>query len=221
MAYLIIPPAALTLFHPLIKFGAILLVISCTASEPEHWLELFNGTNLTGWRGDPTVWQSQNGYISGKAAQVSQNTYLIYDQPFSDFILEAKVLIINAGPRPDSGIQYRSFVTNETTWQVGGYQADVGSNRWGELVDEEGRGILVEPILEVQNSAKNGEWNQYRITAQGSRLEHELNGIKSVVFEDKDVNKRHLSGLIALQYHEPGANFEIRYKDIRIKLLTR
>jgi Domain of Unknown Function (DUF1080) len=197
------------------------LLTSCLPNPPaEVWIELFNGKDLTGWKGDLNVWRSENGYISGKAALVKQNTFLIHDTPYSDFVLEAKVLVINAGSFPNSGIQYRSFVIDANTWRVGGYQADVGNNYWGSLDDEANRGILVHPIAAAQQVAKYGEWNQYRITAKGTRLEHEFNGVKSVDFLDNDQTNRRLEGLIALQYHTPGENFEVRYKDIRIKGLS-
>jgi hypothetical protein len=199
----------------------LLFVTACQPTQPvaEEWINLFNGTNLTGWKGDPNVWRSENGYISGKAALVKQDTFLIHDTPYSDFVLEAKVLIINAGSFPNSGIQYRSFVTDASTWKVSGYQADVGNDYWGSLDDEANRGILVNPIPAAQQVAKYGEWNQYRITANGNRLEHEFNGVKSVDFVDDDSTNRRFEGLIALQYHSPGENFEVRYKDIRIKPL--
>ena len=44
-------------------------------------------------------------------------------------------------------------------------------------------------------------------------------GVLAGEMEDKDEARRALSGIIALQYHDPGLNFEVRYKDIRIKLL--
>ena len=197
------------------------LIVSCAIppTTSDNWIDLFNGNDLTGWKGDPSVWKSENGYISGKATRVAQNTYLVHETSFSDFVLEVKVLIINAGSAPDSGIQYRSSVTDAATWRVAGYQADIGIDRWGELVDEEGRGVLQGPIPQVQQVAKYGEWNQYRITAVGTKLEHELNGIKAVSYNDKDQKNHHLDGIIAFQYREPGENYEIRFKDIRIRTL--
>jgi hypothetical protein len=94
-------------------------------------------------------------------------------------------------------------------------------DRWGELVDEEGRGILQGPIPQAQQVAKYNEWNQYRITAVGSKLEHELNGVKSVSYDDNDQKNRHSEGIVAFQYREPGENYEIRFKDVRIRELNR
>ena len=47
-----------------------------------------------------------------------------------------------------------------------------------------------------------------------------LNGVVSVDFDDTDEKKRASEGVIALQYHAPG-NFEIRFKDIRIKPIKK
>ena len=54
----------------------MIVLVSCQSNPPsEDWINLFNGTDLTGWKGDPNVWRSKNGYISGKAALVKQNTF--------------------------------------------------------------------------------------------------------------------------------------------------
>ena len=63
------------------------------------------------------------------------------------------------------------------------------------------------------------EWNKNIVTADGSKLKQEINGVVSGEMDDKDEKKRALSGILALQYHDPGLNFEVRYKNIRIKIL--
>ena len=211
--------------HLLLLFGKgvfLSLLLACHRADPiaDGWRSLFNGTDLTGWTGDPTVWRVENGSISGKSAYVLDNTFLIFEQLFSDFVLEAKVMLVEAGRFPNSGIQYRSNRIDSSTWKLSGYQEDVGTNYWGSLFEEAGRGLLVNPNPEVQQVIKSGEWHQYRITVRGSRLEHELDGFKTVDFVDFDQEKRRLTGVIGLQYHAPGEGFEVRYKDIRIKPLN-
>jgi Domain of Unknown Function (DUF1080) len=107
--------------------------ISCRLNPPPSaaWTELFNGRDLNGWDGDPKIWRVKDGNISGQAAQIPQNTFLIYKSSFDDFILEAKVMLVRSGSFPNSGIQYRSTVLDEQTWRVAGYQADVGDGYWG------------------------------------------------------------------------------------------
>ena len=64
----------------------------------------------------------------------------------------------------------------------------------------------------------NDEWNNYRITASGTKLKQELNGTVTIELDDKNPAKSAKEGVIALQYHSPGG-FEVRFRNIRIKLL--
>ena len=78
---------------------------------------------------------------------------------------------------------------------------------------------LVEPKEEAQKAIKD-DWNQYVITAKGSKVKQEINGVVTADYDDKDEKARRMEGVIAFQYHAPGEDFEIRFKDIRIKLLS-
>lgn len=187
------------------------------APDADGWISLFNGKDLTGWSGDPTIWRVVDGYIQGKVDKIGYNTFLVYAHPFSDFVLEAKFILPKGG---NSGIQYRSKVTDPAKWVVGGYQADIGGGYWGILYEERGRGILVKPIKEVEKTIKFDDWNTFQITAEGSKLKQVVNGMTTVDLDDADEKKRSLEGILALQYHAPG-NFEIRFKDIRIKPLKK
>ncbi len=196
-----------------------LLLLGNCGDNAATWLPLFNGTDLTGWSGDPAVWRVTDGYISGKSAAQARNTHLIYAGEFSDFELEANVMILNAGSFPNSGIYYRAHVTDAATWQISGYQSDVGSNYWGSLYDDT-RGELVAPIPAALAAARDGDWNHYRIVAHGTSLRHEINGVTAVDFIDTDPQQR-CAGVLALQYHQPGEGFEIRFAEIQIRDTSR
>jgi hypothetical protein len=149
---------------------------------------------------------------------VNGNTFLICPHAFDDFVLEAKWMLIEAGKFPNSGIQYRSEVRDPKTWRVAGYQADIGKGYHGALYEEGGkRGLIIKPRKEAVQTVKADDWNQYQITAQGTKVKHVLNGVEVGEFDDQDEKAKRLSGIVALQYHAPGENFEIRFKDIRIK----
>lgn len=199
--------------------AASLLLLCHCGDNAATWMPLFNGTDLTGWSGDPAVWRVDNGYISGKSNALARNTHLIYANEFSDFELEANVMILNAGSFPNSGIYYRAQITDAATWQIQGYQSDVGNNYWGSLY-EDIRGELVAPIPAALAAARDGDWNHYRIVAQGNSLRHEINGVTAVDFVDTDPQQRR-AGVLALQYHQPGEGFEIRYADIQIRDTSR
>lgn len=188
--------------------------------DAEGWVSLFNGQDLTGWDGDPTVWRVEDGCISGKAEKVDHNTFLIFERPFTNFVLRAKVMLVKGKGFTNSGIQYRSRVFDAAKWIAGGYQADMGDGWWGACYEERGRGVLWKPSPEAAKAAKPlDQWNDYEITAEGHKIKQSLNGVASGELEDQDQAKRADSGVIALQYHAPGAGFEARFKDIQIKLL--
>ncbi len=187
--------------------------------DPQGWISLFNGKDLAGWEGNPNIWRVEDGQILGKAPSVKGNTFLIYAHPFADFILEADVKLVKIGKFPNSGIQYRSRVIDPKNWVVGGYQADIGDGWWGALYEERGRGVLKKPPAGFAKNIKDGDWNHFVITAKGTKLTQSINGVVSVEFDDADEAKRSMQGIVALQYHAPGDNFEIRAKNIRIKIL--
>jgi hypothetical protein len=186
------------------------------APDADGWITLFNGKDLTGWEGDTNIWRVKDGYIQGMIDKIGYNTFLVYAHPFSDFILEAKFILPKSG---NSGIQYRSTVMDPKKWVVGGYQADIGAGWFGALYEERGRGVLIKADPEVAKLVKADDWNQYVIEAQGSKLKHTVNGKVSCEIDDKH-EKAKAEGIIALQYHAPGA-FEIKFKDIRIKPLKK
>ena len=49
-------------------------------------------------------------------------------------------------------------------------------------------------------------------------MTQEINGVVAIEFDDKNADKAAKGGIIALQYHAPGG-FEVRFKNIRVKLL--
>ncbi len=191
-----------------------------TLPQPDAagWISLFDGKTLKGWYGDPKIWRAENGYISGKAAKADHNTFLIYNHPFANFELTCKCMLIKGKGFTNSGIQYRSKVLDPKEWIVGGYQADMGQGYWGTLYEERGRGGLGKK-LEGARDPKEGAWSDYRIVANGNHLEHYLNGAKAMDFVDMDAAKAAKAGIIALQYHAPGLDFEVRFKDMRIRIL--
>jgi hypothetical protein len=198
---------------------AVLAQAELAKPNADGWIALFNGKDLTGWSGNREVWRVENGYISGKAEKVDGNTFLVHGHKFSNFVLEAKFMLVKKGSFPNSGIQYRSVLADPKKFVVTGYQADIGDGWWGILYDEGGRGILTKPNPDVGKAIKEGDWNQYVITADGTRVKHQINGVVAATFDDTDEKKRPTEGIIAFQYHAPGEGFEIRFKDVRIRRL--
>ncbi|MDB6173459.1 MAG: hypothetical protein JWL59_2770 [Chthoniobacteraceae bacterium] len=115
---------------------------------------LFDGKELTGWKGQPEFWSVQDGAITGKTTKdvpVKENTFLIWQGGnVSDFELTLKYKIVDENGEGkgfgNSGIQYRSKVVKPEYSVVAGYQADfeVGKTYSGILYEEKGRGILAQ-----------------------------------------------------------------------------
>ena len=112
---------------------------------------LFNGQDLTGWKGQSEFWSVKDGTITGhttKEGPVKENTFLIWDGEVGDFELHFKYRIVDANGEAEgfgnSGVQYRSRIVKPEYSVVAGYQADfeVGKTYSGILYEEKGRGIL-------------------------------------------------------------------------------
>ena len=154
----------------------ILLVLAASATFAHAAeKELFNGKDLTGWKGQPEFWSVKDGAITGHTTAeqpVKENTFLIWDGEAGDFELHFKYKIVDENGKADgfgnSGVQYRSKVVKPEYSVVSGYQADfeVGKTYSGILYEEKGRGILAQRGQKV--TITEGEKpNKPKITVTG------------------------------------------------------
>ncbi len=200
--------------------------------------EIFNGKDLSGWKGNTEVWSVEDGAITGKTVAekpLKFNTFLIWDDgSVGDFELKLDYKIIGG----NSGIQYRSKILKEKDFVVGGYQADIDTTMKfaGINYEEKGRGILAgrgqrvtidksgDKKTEVYGDAKelgekihSDDWNSYRVVAEGNKLSHYINGqlMSEVIDDQKD--KAAAEGVLAFQIHT-GPPMVIQFKNVRIKM---
>ena len=197
---------------------AILLLL---AASEDGFIPLFNGKNLDGWGGDPALWSVKDGVIVGTTDghPIQQNTFLIYQRPYADFILKADVRLRNG----NSGIQFRSTAVPGPGWVVTGYQADFSEagdrSAWGNFYEEKGRGRGVMKTPDEgwrigQKLVRKGGWNSYEILAQGHRIQIKLNGVVTIDTTDDKAP----SGVIAIQLHM-GEPMRVECRNIRLKPL--
>lgn len=185
-------------------------------ATPENQATLFNGRDLTGWRGDPQIWSVRNGEIVGHTSgKRVHNQHLISDLTVEDFRLTLEVRI--SGKGANSGIQFRSRA--KSNGSAAGYQADVGPTFWGKLIEDQGRGWLWKKSGEQH--VRPDDWNHYEIVANGSHIRTFLNGQPCADFEDSDGARR---GIIALQLHtfrkdDNGGPAEVRYRNLKLEVL--
>jgi Domain of Unknown Function (DUF1080) len=216
---------------------ALLALASTALAEDKN---LFNGKDLTGWKG-LDFWSVEDGCITGRTTKekpTKGNTFLVYKDEVADFELTFKYKIVGG----NSGVQYRSKLTDEKAFVVAGYQADfeAGKTYSGILYEEKGRGILAQrgqktvikegaaptkPKIEVagevgksaeiQAKIKADDWNDYRIVAQGGHLQHFINGVQTIDVTDETALGAK-KGILALQLHA-GPAMVVQFKDLVLK----
>jgi putative membrane-bound dehydrogenase-like protein len=174
----------------------------------ENVARFFDGTTLTGWKGDPALWSVEDGVIVGRSKGLARNEFLVSEFELGDFRL---VLDVQLDPDAgNSGVQVRSRSVGDA--DVAGYQADIGAGYWGTLYDEHGRGTLVGG--DHAALVKPGAWNRYEIVVSGETVQLALNGVQTARFVDP---KPTLRGVTALQLHSGGA-FTLRVRIVSLEL---
>lgn len=204
------------------------LPTSVRADEPKFKI-LFNGKDLSGWKGLDAYWTVRDGAIVGQTTDdnpVKANTFLIWQGgEVSDF--EFRCLVRFEGN--NSGVQYRSELVDEPQLALAGYQADLHPrpDYMGMMYGEKtGRGIIAQggQRIKVGADAKTeitaqlrplgelptDQWNELRIIAVGDRMVHQINGITTVDATDQHPDAK-AKGLLGLQLHRgPAMKAEFR-----------
>lgn len=197
---------------------ALLLASVATAQTP-----LTDGKTFDGWEGDTTQqWRIEDGAFTSGALDKKQarNDYLATKKVFGDFELTLKWKLQGTEGFVNGGVHFRSKRVPKGT-EVSGFQADLGAGYDGALYDHLRRSKVIQrPSKEVLEKARKpvGEWNDYRIRAEGSRIQIWLNGVQTVDYTETDPSVE-TTGIIAVQIHG-NSNAIVSYKDIAITELT-
>ena len=224
---------------PTAGFFLFLIAYFPGLANAEEFQSLFNGQDLAGWQGDPTIWSVEEGAITGQTTAdhpLEQNTFLVWTGgQVDDFELRLEYRLQGG----NSGIQYRSRVLDQQKHIVGGYQADMeaGPKYTGILYEERGRGILAKrgerttidaqgkrqvekfgDAAELQKVIHPHDWNHYVVIAKGPRLRHFINGQLMSETIDQDKKARAASGVLALQIHK-GPPMKVQFRNIRLRRL--
>lgn len=146
------------------------------------WRLLFDGQSLSAWRGYkrdslPGGWQA----VDGALTRVAPAGDIVTREQFKNFELSLEWKV---GPRGNSGVFYRAIEgDSEIYWTApemqvlddAGHPEEWRSRSAGALYD-----MYPAPAGVVKPA---GEWNHARIVANGSHIEHWLNGRKVVECE--------------------------------------
>ena len=189
------------------------------AQAPQKPVALFDGRSFAGWEGDiKGTWRIQDGAIVGgsQTAQVPRNEFLTTTRSFGDFVLRVRFRLVGTEGFINGGVQFRSRRLEKPAHEMTGYQADLGDQYWGSLYDESRRNkTLVAPDAKlIGEILKRGDWNDYEIRAEGSRIRLSINGRQTIDYTETDPAIPR-EGLIGLQIHG-GGKAEAWYRDITI-----
>ncbi len=197
----------------------VLLTSAASAQTP-----LSDGKTFTGWEGDTTAqWRIEDGAFTAGSLEKKQpyNDYLATTKEFGDFELTLKWKLEGTEGFVNGGVQFRTKRIAPPSHEVIGFQADLGMGYDGALYDNMRRKtILARPTKEVLEKARKpvGEWNDYRIRAEGSHIQIWLNGVQTVDYTETDPAIA-TTGIIATQLHG-NSNAIVRYKDFVITELN-
>lgn len=196
--------------------------ISSSKLNAADEVPLFDGKGFAGWEGDiDSVWRIEDGALTAGSLEKKQekNNFLATTEEFGDFDLTLQWKLEGKGGFINGGVQFRSQrIPNHH--EMIGYQADLGNGFDGALYDESRRKkVLARPDEATLAKAIRplGEWNDYRVLAEGRRIRLWLNGVLTVDYTETE-DYIALAGHIALQIHGNGNCF-VQYRNLKIKKL--
>jgi len=197
-------------------FLALFLALTVHAAP----VSLFDGKTLAGWEGDTAWWRVEAGEIRGGSltTKVPKNFFLATEKSYQNFDLRVKLRLTGTG-FVNSGIQMRSMRVPNSS-EMSGYQVDYGKGWYGKIYDESRRNKVIaesKDAAAVLVAVKEGEWNEYRILAEGNRIRSWINGVPALDYLETEPNIA-ADGKIGIQIHS-GGMAEVQAKDITIEEL--
>ena len=205
-----------------VSLAVILFVILFSSCKTDEWEYPFNGKNLDGWKqlnGD-AKYEVVDGTIVGTVVDEVNNSFLVTEKTYSDFILEVDLQLVGFS---NSGVNFRSHSDpNFLDGKVYGYQSEVDPSEraWSGGVYDENRRQWLYPVdlnPAAKTAFKMGEWNNYRIECIGNSIRTWINDISVAhVIDDMDSE-----GFIGLPVHyaktKEMLNCQVKWKNLRIK----
>jgi putative membrane-bound dehydrogenase-like protein len=206
-----------------LAFLSVFLIPLLLHAEPTS---LFDGKTLNGWDFDPKIWRVEDGMITGGSTteKIKENHFICTKKSYQNFELKLKIKV-SGDPKTgllNSGIQIRS-VRVPGGAHMSGYQVDCGAGWFGKIYDEFRRNrVIWAPTPEQQTALDKAVdvfgWNEYRIRAEGTRIQTWINGVHCMDYTEADPNVA-LDGLIGPQVHSGGVCL-VQVKEVTIEELA-
>ncbi len=204
----------------------------------KDFVSIFNGKDLTGWRGDTNYWSVQDGCITGITPQggISENNFLIWTngEP-AEFDLKCSYKLQGG----NSGIYFHSKERppGSKAEALVGVQADMSADHvWTgvvmeyllrEKLAERGRKVLYTESGERKDAGSVGDpkellkvvhgndWNDYHVIVRSNLIVLRINDVVMSEVRDNDP-RRALSGLLAVQAHT-GPPMKVQFRNVRLR----
>jgi len=205
---------------------AVVVVPAVAFAADAGWRPLFDGKTLNGWvqHNGTATYRVEDGMGVGKTSEGSPNSFLCTKKDYGDFELTFEVKV--ADPL-NSGVQIRSTSTKDfKNFRVHGPQVEIAANGnsgfiYGEALDT---GWLSKDLSNPKARAafKKGQWNKFRVKAQGNHIQTWINGIPVANLTDEKSNMK--SGFIGLQVHQikkGDGPYEVCWRNIMLKDLSK
>ena len=195
-------------------------------AEEQGFKPLFDGKSLDGWeqKNGTATYRAEDGCIVGKTMEGSPNSFLATKKSYGDFELKFEVKVDD---ELNSGVQIRSASKPDfDNGRVHGPQVEIATNGDAGFVYGEGlkTGWITDERKDPAARAafKKGEWNKYRVLADGKTIKTWINEVPVTTTVDEKTGM--MSGFIGLQVHgiKKGTGpFEVRWKNLTIRELKK
>jgi hypothetical protein len=209
------------------KLSILLLVsvlICSTTSAKDELASIFDGKTLKGWTqlNGIATYKVVDKTIVGTTTKGSPNSFLCSDKLYDNFELVFEVKVHN---NLNSGVQIRSQTKGGPKGRVNGPQVEIEASgskgaESGYIYGEAAGGWMTPTDKRKPHKHfKDGEWNKYRILAEGARIQTWINGTQISDLVDKAKLKSHPKGFIGLQVHGVGNRgpFDVAWRNIKIR----
>ena len=214
--------------YKLLSFTLLSLSLS-TAGFAEGWQELFNGTDLTGWKANthPDSFSVVDGLLKAHATNIiSSHLFYIGDQTsgtvnFKNFELEATVRCDGIA---NSGIFFDTAINSGEGPHLHlgkGYEVQLNN----QDRDQRKTGSLYAVVDLLKSPVDETQWFKIRFRVVGKHVVIWVNDKQVVDYTEESPPKRGKGrekrvidpngGAIALQAHDPSSTYY--FKNIRIK----
>jgi len=196
--------------------------------KSQGFVQLFNGTDLTGWTGNTEGYVVRDGTIVVEPTKGGGGN-LYTQQEYGDFMFRFEFRLT---PGANNGIGIRTPVTGDSAYKGMEIQVlDEDSPRYrGWLKDYQHHGSIYGVVAAKPGHLKPvGAWNSEEITAKGKQITVKLNGVTIV---DADIEKASTPETIDHQQHPGLKNMkgaigflghgdQVEFRNLRVKVLDK